>query len=132
MKKNKLYKFVLLLSLAGLGWVVLNLFNLNILPGCIFHKITGIPCPACGSTRAVIALINGDFKEGMHANPLGILTTLVFAVMTVWIARDLFHKKETFYRFYLKINTSFKKKIVCIPFIILLLINWIWNISKHL
>ena len=28
-------------------------------PGCIFHRLTGISCPGCGGTRALIALIDG-------------------------------------------------------------------------
>jgi len=31
-----------------------------ILPPCLFHQLTGWHCPGCGSTRALLALMEGD------------------------------------------------------------------------
>ena len=40
---------------------------------CPFKALTGIPCPACGGTRALLALIEGRPVEGLLRNPLLVL-----------------------------------------------------------
>lgn len=36
---------------------------------CAFRRITGIPCPGCGMTRAMAALARGDFVAALHLHP---------------------------------------------------------------
>ncbi len=53
------------------------------LPGCVFHALTGVPCPACGSTRAILALLAGDPRTALAFNPLvtlGVALALSFAL----------------------------------------------------
>lgn len=40
------------------------------LPACVFHQLTGIPCPACGATRCVRDFIGGHFGAAFAWNPL--------------------------------------------------------------
>lgn len=40
------------------------------LPQCWTRQITGLPCPACGSTRSLQALGNFDFAQAFLLNPL--------------------------------------------------------------
>lgn len=37
---------------------------------CLFHGLTGRPCPTCGSTRAFLALRDGSLREALSLNPL--------------------------------------------------------------
>jgi hypothetical protein len=37
---------------------------------CLIYATTGFPCPACGSTRAVFALLRGDVLESLRWHPL--------------------------------------------------------------
>lgn len=39
-------------------------------PVCFVKHFTGLPCPTCGSTRAVIAYSEGEFWDGFLFNPL--------------------------------------------------------------
>ena len=38
--------------------------------GCPFREFTGYPCPACGTTRAAIALSHFDFLRALQTFPL--------------------------------------------------------------
>lgn len=37
---------------------------------CPFHRFTGLPCFACGSTRGVLSLLGGDVAGAFAFNPL--------------------------------------------------------------
>lgn len=40
------------------------------LPPCPLHALTGVPCFACGSTRALLALTHGDWAHALALHPL--------------------------------------------------------------
>lgn len=42
-------------------------------PKCIFHALTGLECPGCGSQRAIYQLLNGNIAEAMHYNALAVI-----------------------------------------------------------
>lgn len=46
------------------------------LPPCPFRALTGLPCPTCGSTRAVLAFLHLDIVAAISANPLVALAGL--------------------------------------------------------
>ena len=39
-------------------------------PPCLLRSVTGWLCPGCGSTRALHALVHGDFGTALRLNPL--------------------------------------------------------------
>jgi len=43
------------------------------MPGCLFHRLTGMECAGCGMTRATYALVHGRLGEAIRFNPLGML-----------------------------------------------------------
>lgn len=49
-------------------------------PPCALHTLTGIPCFACGSSRAVIALAGGDWLRALALNPFASLATVAGCV----------------------------------------------------
>jgi hypothetical protein len=99
---------------------------------CLFHRITHVPCPSCGSTRSVFALLHGEFAGAFYYNPLGYLIFLLMLSLPVWVIYDLVSRKETLLRFYLYIESLFKKRYIAVPFILFILGNWIWNFFKYL
>lgn len=40
------------------------------LPPCLFHKLTGLYCPGCGGTRAVVLLFTGHPLKSFAYHPL--------------------------------------------------------------
>lgn len=47
-------------------------------PACAFRAISGVPCPTCGGTRALLALAQLDLGAALAWNPLVTLGVAVF------------------------------------------------------
>ena len=52
-------------------------------PHCVLRSLTGVPCPFCGMTTAMLALLHGDVGAALAANPGAPLLAIVFAVLIV-------------------------------------------------
>nr|WP_228122358.1 DUF2752 domain-containing protein [Saccharothrix syringae] len=48
----------------------------SLLPPCPLYALTGIQCPACGSTRMVHALLHGDLAAAWHFNAVMLVAGL--------------------------------------------------------
>ncbi len=136
MSRNGLYALILGLSLAGYTWLSLNAFSFT--PGtadgysvCLIKNVTGVPCPACGTTRSMLSIIDGDFSESIYHNPLGLLMAVLIIVFPAWIIIDLFRRKNDFFSFYKKVELAFERKIVSIPSALVIIAIWVWNIYKN-
>ncbi|HMP98293.1 MAG TPA: DUF2752 domain-containing protein [Cyclobacteriaceae bacterium] len=131
MSKNKLYTLLMLACSAGYAWLwYATLHQTSGLEVCLFKHATDIPCPSCGSTRAIIALLNGHFYEALLLNPLGFVVLMVMIICPAWIGIDLLRKRNTLANFYFQFEMLFRKKAVALSAIFLILINWVWNIYK--
>jgi len=53
---------------------------------CLFKAFTGLPCPTCGTTRALGRLFVLDFGGALRMNPF---TTLLAVVVAAWALADL-------------------------------------------
>jgi hypothetical protein len=98
----------------------------------MFKKLSGIPCPSCGSARSVVSLIQGDIIQAVLWNPMGLFLLAAIAFVPVWIAFDLFNKRCTLYIVYRQTELFFSRKRFAIPALLLLVANWAWNIYKGL
>ncbi len=73
--------------ILALIWIRLQLP----VPACAFHAATGLPCPTCGATRAVVALLDGKVWEAWKLNPLvfasisAICVFDAYAVIAWWL-----------------------------------------------
>lgn len=56
------------------------------MPGCLFHKVTGLHCPGCGMTRATVAAARGDLAAAFRYNPVGMV---VFPLAVVALGVEL-------------------------------------------
>jgi hypothetical protein len=57
---------------------------------CPLRAVTGVPCPFCGMTRAVVAAVHGHVATSLTFNPAGIIV-LALAVCALvrpaWLTR---------------------------------------------
>lgn len=134
MTRNRLYTWVLLLSVSGFLYLVYALFGPSDAPihVCIFKNITGYPCPSCGTTRSLIALFHGNFAEAIYNNPMGYVMALVILTVPLWVLRDVLTQKADFFIFYGKIEAFFTQRIPMLLGIGLIFALWMWNIYKAL
>jgi hypothetical protein len=134
MSKNKLYLIVLIACFSGYLYLLFTTYYSEggQISVCMIKNATGYPCPSCGTTRAVQALYKGDLKGSVAFNPFGIIASMALLILPIWVGFDLAIKKQTFYVAYNKMEAILKQKKIAIPLIILVVLNWIWNIYKEL
>jgi hypothetical protein len=100
---------------------------------CIFKNVTGWACPSCGITRSVLSLLHGRIGEALWINPLGILAALLLVLIPVWLIRDVVLNQQSFLKVFRQAEDAIRtKKSIYIPLIMLVVINWGWNIMKDL
>lgn len=112
---------VLFLSAAfALVWLRLRLPT----PGCLFHAWTGIPCPTCGSTRLVEALLDGDPLAAFSLNPL-VFTAL--AGVSIWAAVSTIRRLIGLPPLRLVLGEA-ERRAARALLIILVIAGWVWQI----
>jgi len=137
MSRNGLYFLILCLSLAGYLWILIN-YNSTVQQYfsetsiCIFRNITGVPCPSCGTTRSVLAILDGDLMNSIDHNPFGLVVVILLTVLPFWVVIDLMQGKRSFLRFYKYAERSLKRKYIAIPSISIVVVVWLKTIYEHL
>ena len=69
----KKYRFIILAAVLFLSLVRLGLYI------CPVWAVVGIPCPACGMTRAILSLLHLDIAGAFAMHP-GIFVLIIWAV----------------------------------------------------
>jgi hypothetical protein len=134
--RNRLYSIFILACVAGYIWLYYsissNISENKSVEVCLIKHTTNIPCPSCGSTRSIISIIKGNFVEALDLNPIGYIIAVIMLIAPIWIITDIILKNNSLFNCYQKIESHLKKPKFAIPLILLLIINWIWNITKGL
>ncbi|MGI8950196.1 MAG: DUF2752 domain-containing protein [Chitinophagaceae bacterium] len=68
--------------------------NSNIFPQCIFHSLTGLYCPGCGSQRAFSALLHGDVISAIQNNILMVASLPFIIYSAIIFVLNTFRKKQ--------------------------------------
>lgn len=134
MTKNKLYAIIFIACFLGLAYLFykINYSESSHLTVCIIKNVTGYACPSCGTTRAVQLFLQGEIEASVLMNPFGILVAILMIISPIWILFDVITNKETFFFWYKKTEEIIRIKWIAIPLILLVILNWIWNIYKGL
>jgi hypothetical protein len=84
-------------ELIGAGVIILSIsfaypyvegFIGSVSPGCLMHRLTGIPCLLCGMTRSLAATAHGQFSDAFRLHLLGPPFFAVVLVATVLLAAE--------------------------------------------
>lgn len=51
---------------------------LSFLPSCVFHSMTGLYCPGCGGTRAVLELMKGHLLQSLWYHPIVLYVVILY------------------------------------------------------
>jgi hypothetical protein len=97
---------------------------LSFFPDCVFHSITGLPCPTCGSTRAVERLAHGDFLSAIAIQPL---TSFCFMAAVLYFMYSL----GALIRGSCRISITFTDKegtVLRTTALVIVLTNWLYLI----
>lgn len=135
MPKKNLYLLILGFAFAGYSWVILNHYLLKsdkpLVNVCLFRQATGVPCPSCGTTHAVLSITKGNFRQAVDENILGFPAALMLVVIPAWILADLLLKKQSFYRFYIRSEAFLRNRWAAWSALLLLLAIWAWNLYRN-
>ena len=107
--------------------LLLFLFLWKIKPNCIFKELFGIPCPACGMTRAFECIFNFDFINAFYYNILAIPLFVLALIFIAILIYDLITNNDLFF----KILFKFLEKSYLV-IIVLIIISFIINLIKNI
>lgn len=52
---------------------------------CGLHRVSGLPCPGCGLSRAFISVANGDVAAALGANPFVLVLFPAFVILAALV-----------------------------------------------
>ena len=123
MKAGRLPAWIWVLGAWGLLVAVGALLELRwgvSLETCLFLRTTGYPCPTCGSTRSVLALLSGDWVGSLRSSPL------------LWVAAALaLYLGLSWLRGGAPIDSHRIRSWQVALGVLLLLANWIWVLANR-
>lgn len=126
---RNIYGMVLLLCMAGYGWMYWSWPPDTV---CLVKALTGVPCPSCGTTRSVQAILLGRFKEAAWINPLGYVALSALIFLPLWTIADMLSGRSSFREQYQRMECALRRPVFLISFAMLILLNWLWNVAKHI
>ena len=104
---------LVLLILGALAYVTAFLFGWN----CPVKWLTGMPCPGCGLSRALAALLRLDFRAALRFHPM------IFVLPPV-VLYALFGKKPL-------LGTKTRERVLLWSVIVLDITIWLIRLALH-
>ncbi|MEZ5016652.1 MAG: DUF2752 domain-containing protein [Flavipsychrobacter sp.] len=130
-KGKRFYIFISLITIIGWGWLILQYYVPREGTVCLIKNVTGYPCPSCGTTRASVAVLHGDWQLAIHHNLLGFFAVAMLSILPIWLLKDLIGKRASLFKIYVTTEEALKRnKALLIILLLLISINWIWNLFK--
>lgn len=77
-KQNQVKETIIVFLLIGIISLLFGLIFKR--SACLFLNITGVPCPACGMTRAYVALFRGDLSQAFYYHPLFLMPIIIIVI----------------------------------------------------
>lgn len=87
---------VLILAVGFVYLMFVQKFEIGI--PCIFNKLTGLKCPGCGMTHAMVEIWNGNLDAAMQYNALSLTAFPVVCIYAFYrYIKEGIKKNEEFY-----------------------------------
>ncbi len=96
-------------------------------PPCVFHSLTGLPCPTCGSTRAAYHFLHGHFAVSFLFNPLAFLAFCAVVIFDLYALAILLLRIP---RFRLQNFSPQEKLLLRSLALSLLAANWLYLLAR--
>ena len=93
-------------------------------PSCWFLGATGVPCPTCGSTRALLGLGHADFPLAFARNPL----LAIAAVFLLFHAAVTMLEQQCEVQFLDPVRRAFSARWTSVLVAALAVANWVYLI----
>ena len=74
--------------------IILNTNLINYIPQCWIYQTTGILCPACGGTRCVVNIFQGNIKETFFSHMIFFITIIYLVICNMVYIINLNKKKK--------------------------------------
>ncbi|MGH8102182.1 MAG: DUF2752 domain-containing protein [Chthoniobacterales bacterium] len=115
-------------SLASLG-LAAGWFTLGLpWPRCLFHDLTGLPCPTCGATRSAIQFFHGHFVAAWKWNPVVFIALWALSIFNAYAFVVLVLRAP---RLRVEFQTTAERKYTRILVIAALALNWVYLLSHY-
>ena len=109
-------------ALIGLYLSVVTATGSNPPPLCLFRRVTGYPCPTCGSTHMVLAIAQGRLREAAGYNPLMFALAILATILLVL--------RIGFRRRIIWITSVRSRRILASALVLAVLANWIYLLVR--
>ena len=134
--RNILYFYLLSLCCISYFWLYLHSIgffrSVDYFVLCTFKQLTHLPCPSCGVTRAILKLSEGELRQSVFINPLGIFIGVCLILIPFWILWDIVGHKKSLVVVYQKLEYYLQQKKYFFSFLVLILINWTFIVLQNL
>ena len=89
------------------------------IPPCIFHTLTGQPCPFCGATRSFVWTAHGQLADAFQVFPIGPLMFLALVGAVIYAALAVASGRRV------RINVSDRvARAFYVTLLVVLAVNW--------
>ena len=124
--KNQFLFFMWGMLTLSCLWILYNVFQSEeegvVL--CLFRRVTNLPCPACGLTRAVLLAIKGEVLAAIQANLLVIVVVPTLVIIPFGLILFPHHT----YLLWCKMEKKLCNKSYFVGFLFLILLAWFYNL----
>ncbi|RKW58226.1 MAG: DUF2752 domain-containing protein [Prevotella sp.] len=131
MTVKKEIKLVTLLYIIGVAWLLLNvIWRINVVI-CPLRSATGLPCPACGTTRGLKHLLHGELWQAVVSNPNVLLVAPAALAFTLALVAGWWFRKPFTQRLYVRAQATLSRKRVFATFVAWELCVWAYLLFRH-
>jgi hypothetical protein len=128
---RKEFKILTLLYILGVAWLLLNVVWPMGLVVCPLRSVTGVPCPACGTTRGLVHLLHGEPWQAVVSNPNVLFVAPAALVFTLSVVVGWLCRKPFAQQIYAQVQQVLSRKRVFAAFVAWELCVWAFLLFKH-